>query len=149
LPKDPSGDYGGDEGWARLALEVPGGFAGIYLDDDGRPVLLLTHPEKKEDAIAALSTRQFVGLPDGTSLRDAIVKRAKWDFAQLYDWAHSRKLRISVQVLTSDIDEVHNRLDYGVLQRDVATAKADFKKLSLPAGLVNVHAQTPVILDSR
>lgn len=144
LLEDSSMFSSGDIAWARLALEVPGGFAGIYINDDRRPVLRLTQPEKKQAAMAILSTRQVAYLPSGINLSDAIVERAKWDFAQLYDWSRYVTPRIGTGVIMLDIDEVHNRITMGVLERDRARIAADLTKLSLPTGLVSVQAQTPV-----
>jgi hypothetical protein len=144
----------GDMKWAKLALEVPGGFAGIYLDDDGKPVLLLTHPEQKDAAIAALANRQLVYLPPGTELRDATVKRARWDFAQLYDWSQylrndrSPSLGADMGASTFDIDEVHNRLAITVAPAGLKAAKASLRKLSLPRGLVSVEPASPICLDT-
>lgn len=138
----------GDMQWAKLALQVPGGFAGIYLGDDGKPVLLLTHPEKKHAAIAALATRQFVYLPPGAELRNATVKRARWDFAQLYDWSQQLMAIVGrAAPSTLDIDEVHNRIAVTVPPENLKRFREDLNKLSLPRGLVSVGLYSPICVD--
>ena len=145
---DTSRSARGDAPWAKLALEIPGGFAGFYLGDNGKLVLLLTDPEKKHEAIEALSARQPAVLPPGTDLNDATIKRVRWNFAQLYDWLrYLGSKNLGGRVITVDLDEVHNRIAFGVLKSDVATVRANIKKLRLPKGLVSVQAQPPIILD--
>ena len=134
-----------DSTWVRLAREVPGGFAGIYLNDHGALVLALTQPEKKLAAIAALSPQ--LALPSGMNLRDAIVERVRWDFAQLYVWSRYVLPKIEGRVVIADLAEQHNRIEIGVLQRDTASVNADLKKLSLPIGLVSVEVGGPICLS--
>jgi len=136
-----------DSTWVRLAREVPGGFAGIYLKH-GALVLALTQPEKKLDAIAALTARHLE-LPPRVDLRDAIVERVRWNFAQLYDWSRYVFPRVHMKGLVmADLDELHNSVTIGILQQDTASVNADLKKLSLPSGLVRVEAYaSPVCVN--
>jgi hypothetical protein len=70
-----------DEVWVRLAREVPGGVGGIFVDG-GVLHLWLVDPSKQSEAIAAMEASL---LYNGPSLRNAVVLKARWDFAQLAD----------------------------------------------------------------
>ena len=101
-----------DDRWAEAAREVPGGFAGKMLE--GGLVVFLVDTMQREAALAALAARN--GL-DGRDPKRVRVRKTRWDFAQLVDWYHYLGLHVwrDSGVVTSDIDEEHNRITYGVM----------------------------------
>ena len=74
-----------DTEWAMIAREVPGGFAGLYLEE-GRVVVLLTDTLQRAAALPALRQRMLRWRPD-LDYEGARVVQARWSFAELYDWS--------------------------------------------------------------
>lgn len=120
-------EHGRDARWAAIAREVPGGFAGFYVED-GRLVVLLTDTLQKDAALRALAPlRQRSHL----DLANARVAPARWDFAQLHDWwayIASRRVRFT-GVTMFDIDERGNRLVYG-FENAASLRRSDFPATS-------------------
>ena len=143
-----------DDQSAAIARWVPGGWGGFWLDSAGHPTVYLVHPEQRQDALADLYALG-IGKPL-YDVRTAQVRQGRWNFAQLYDWYRyinarwtdhvlGRALPLNGGVYSTDIDEVRNRLAYGV----DTTAKADFgtflSSLGLPCDLVTVFVTSPGI----
>lgn len=145
-----------DDQWAAIARWVPGGWGGFFLDSGGHPTVYLVHPEQRQNALADLYALG-IGKPV-YDVRTAQVRQGRWDFAQLYDWYRyindrwsayviRRAVPLNGGVYSTDIDEVRNRLAYGV----DTTAKADLgafvSSLDLPCDLVTVFVTSPGIPD--
>jgi hypothetical protein len=101
-----------DDRWAEAARELPGGFAGMILE--GGLVVFLVDTTQRDTVLAALAAR---GALKGRDLRRVRVRKARWDFAQLYDWYRYLGLHVwsDSGVVTSDLDEGANRITYGVM----------------------------------
>jgi len=134
-----------DDHWADLAERVPGGFAGtLYLD--GKPTLMLTHPEQASEAKNALvSDPSFRGF----NLMGAQVLQARWDFAQLVDWYNYLVRRASVWdtkgMVSGDKNERTNRIHFGI-ETDSGRRQL-MEKLSalhLPCDLIRIEIESPV-----
>jgi hypothetical protein len=134
-----------DEAWVELARTAPGGIGGIFLDA-GVGYLWLVDPSKRSEAIAAIAATslgiamQQTGFP----LQDAVVLKARWDFAQLADWyayVVSRALP-EVRWSSADIQEARNRLEFGVVD-EVARLdlESKLKTLDLPCNLIAIRIQ--------
>jgi hypothetical protein len=144
LPLDSRARRGlSDETWVTLAQEVPGGVGGIFMEQ-GVGYLWLVDPSKRTEAIAALAdTPLGIGLQQaGFPLKNAVVLKARWNFAQLADWyayVTSRAL-LGVQWTSADIQEARNRLEFGVISE---AARLDLenrlKALDLPCNLVAIE----------
>ena len=134
-----------DDQWARIAREVPGGFAGV-LYDNGQPVLMLTRPEEAQEAKAALASHFSPGFFD---VAHAEVRRARWDFAQLSDWYAYLDTqgiwRPGNGLRSGDKDEAENRIVYGVVD---AASRARFANeldaLGVPCDLVLLEIRAPI-----
>ena len=91
-----------------LARQVPG-YAGSFYEND-RFILLLTHPERAREMKAALTATGY------RSYDEALVRRARWDAAQIYDWqlyvAHVVGWERGVVSFSYDLPG--NRLLYGM-----------------------------------
>jgi len=132
-----------DTRWAELAARVPGGFAGV-LYEDGRPLLMLVHPEQGAAAKSALAPL----LPD-FDVAGASVRRARWDFAQLVDWYDYLTVATDVWatpgITLGDKDERLNRIVFGVTD---AAARERLETrlgaLDLPCDLVAVTVSGPI-----
>ena len=140
-----------DDEWARIARELPGGFAGVFFDTSpaqgarhvqGPLVVMLTDTSHREETLAALAPR-IAAMYGGRLLdvRGAIVRRARWDFAQLYDWSHYLMTTAWMRgdVTSSDIDEVRNHIAYGVVDEE-AKRRLEMRlaALGIPCELVIV-----------
>jgi hypothetical protein len=118
---------------------VPGGWGG-YFFQDGVFVTYLVDTTKVAEATAAL-------FDFGIHIRGAQVRQGRWDFAQLYDW----KLHIYAQsgaprFISTDIDEVRNRLVFGV--EDVAAGDSlatFFSSLALPCDLLVIELAATMV----
>jgi hypothetical protein len=139
-----------DEIWADFAREVPGGWGGMFYEQE-RLTMYLLEPSKRQDAIAALmQLLQGSGweevLPDLPSAR---VKQGRWDFAQLFDWyryINQHVWRVE-GVTVSDIQEQRNRLEYGAKDEDTKQRVTEvLTTLDLPCFLVAVEIRAPVVI---
>jgi hypothetical protein len=123
--------------WAALAARVPGGFAGVHMDN-GMPVLRLVDVSQAPEAKAALA-----GIFDERfDIADADVRAARWDYRQLMDWWYFLYLRKGIMPGASGymgVDVLQNRVQYGVedaRQRD--RILRELSALDLPCGLVHI-----------
>ena len=120
-----------DDEFERIARDEVPGFAGYYLDDEGRSVVLLVDPTQRAVAarVVVAAYRARVGLPAAP----AIIRAARYDFIQLKRW---RDVAIPLTrgdgVFTLDIDEVANKVRVGV--QDMAKA-AELQSALLAAGI--------------
>lgn len=157
---DSIGPYRGplyaDAQWAQYARQVPGGFGGLYYApgaerQPGPLTIMLVNPKERKAALETLA-QVFRGQPEERlvpQLPGAAVKQARWDFAQLFDWRrYLDRHAFSVQGLTSaDIDEVQNRIEYGV-ENEAARDRLNevLQQLGLPCHLVSIGIDPPVQL---
>ncbi|HXT15107.1 MAG TPA: hypothetical protein VN706_05725 [Gemmatimonadaceae bacterium] len=133
-----------DDTWARLARTIPGGFAGLFVDN-GQFTYLLVDPGKRSVAEPQL---RAAGLPVSSS---SVVRQARWDFAQLHDWMGfiERNLR-TPSISFDDIDEVNNRLSFGVPDTVALRAfETNLQQLNLPCNLVWVIQQGFATFEKR
>ena len=129
-----------DDHWADIAERIPGGFAGILYDLNGKPTLMLTHPEKAQEVKNALvsdySFRHF-------DLVGAQVLQARWSFAQLVDWfnylwVHTPMIEAK-GVVMGDKDEGTNRIYFGVETEAGREQLAEqLRSLGVPCDLVRI-----------
>lgn len=138
-----------DDEYARIADEVPG-FAGIYFDGSGVPVVLLKNSQAASEARGRLSELLLRGANGNAAqvaqvagqMASLRVEHARFDFRELYDWYKdmviSAAFAVSGVVMT-DIDERRNRIVVGV--RDGASlgrARASMAALGLPRDAYDV-----------
>jgi hypothetical protein len=134
LPPDPS-PPSGDAEWAEIARQVPGGWGGLF-KQGGTPVIYLVDPTKQSEAVDALFA---LGVGQPNDIRQAIVLKGRWDFAQLYDWYRYIQLRAGSPngLVFSDIDEARNRLHCAFENTDTkASFENSLQPLNLPCELV-------------
>jgi hypothetical protein len=134
-----------DEIWVTLAREAPGGIGGMFFDR-GVGYLWLVDPSKRSEAIAAIAAAGIE--PIGFALQDAVVLKARWNFAQLAEWhayVTSRAL-LGVEWSYADIQEGRNRLEYGVVdEAALRSLESRLKRLDLPCNLIAVEIRPPLI----
>lgn len=125
-----------DTEWAEVARVVPGGWGGAFLVNQ-RLTMYLVEPDSAEAAAEALN-ELGVGRELNLDFRTADVWKGDWDFAQLYDWRrYVRYLQVR-GIVSSDADELRNRITYHILEGDYATAMSRLEGASLPCGLIEV-----------
>lgn len=131
--------------WAAIARRTRGGWGGYFIDD-GTPTLYLLEPSKLEEAAEALRAE---GIPVASTV---VVKQGRWDFTELYDWYRylNPHLWAVEGVVSSDIQESRNRLEYGVIDEPTRVKMEKILAgLDVPCFLVAIEIQDyPVILAS-
>lgn len=138
LAPDADSAINQDARWAQIARRVPGGWGGFALED-GVPTIYLVDTAQRFEAINAL--RQQGGI-DGRMLgADVRVRRARWDFSQLYDWSrYLTPLLANTGIQSVSIDVKGNRLVYGMATiGDLAGIEHRLASLSAPCFLVAVR----------
>ena len=125
-----------DDDWADIARQVPGGYAGIILEN-GTPVVFLVDTTQRQQAIAGLQGR--LSVPGGFA--NAKVRAARWDFAELAEWYRYLQIEpLGAQISFADIDEAKNRIAFGAPD---STSRAKMNqalaKLDLPCYLVAIE----------
>jgi hypothetical protein len=146
-----------DNYWlGELARDVPGRFAGLYIGSpappyigrsvqgDRRVVVLLADTTNVERALAALEPH-FADLSTRSArFRDAVVRKARWDFAQLLEWEH-----VLVPVVREVIDRrpfgggvsvVRNRVTFSLPDSTaMRLVERRFAALDLPCDLIHLE----------
>jgi hypothetical protein len=136
-----------DARWAQIAREVPGGFAGLYLEppiegnrSPQRLIVRLVRPEMRDQVIGTIASRLRATYQ--VDFETAAAQRARWDWAQLYDW-HAYLVPHALKVgdlREADLNEVRNRIEYGVVSDSARTELLrHFEQLGVPCGLVDVR----------
>lgn len=106
-----------------MARRVPGGFGGVYLDDDGVLTVLLTEPAREAEARASLATEPFLqaraSAPGGAAfnVQSARIATADYTHDQLHGWLDGilQSLRNADVTATKSGVSVHrNRIVLGV-----------------------------------
>jgi hypothetical protein len=130
-------------GWyydPRVSLASAVGFAGLYVDTDQTPVILLVDPARADAA------RREVGLVLELDTTTARIKSAKYDFAQLATWKNVMNAVWAAvpQVTGLGIQEDHNAISVGVSTMDSADSARAFAVSScVPADAVLVVELPP------
>jgi hypothetical protein len=129
-----------DDHWADIAERIPGGFAGILYDLNGKPILMLTNPEQAPEVKKALvsdySFRHF-------DLTGAQVLQARWSFAQLVDWYNYLWDHTSIVktkgMVGGDKDEGTNRIYFAVeTEAGRQQLTEQLRALGVPCDLVRI-----------
>ena len=151
------GDRSSDAMLADLSRRAPGGFAGVFYEGSGpasssgrptlgRPVLLLTDPSQASAAKAAIAP----ALPN-FDVAGAEVRKARWTFAQLYEWYRylgngPSGFWSAPNVTMSDINEVRNRIEVGVADEPSrAELTRRLSSINLPCDLIHVLIVPPAV----
>ncbi len=110
--------------------------------DDGVPTIYLVEPALRSEAIDALIA---FGVGQEFDMRNARVRKSRWDFGQLYDWRWYIDIRIgsAAGLIFRDIDEFQNRLVYGVVAAEKEAFNARLEYLDLACELVIVETRRP------
>lgn len=130
-----------DDAYVSISNTVPGGFAGLFLED-GKVVLTFVDPARAnqsrreiKDAFAdqGLAFR-------GIDIESAEFRAALWTFAELDEWYRFTMPRLNESasgVSLSDIDERANTISFGVID-ETARARLESRALALgvPCNLV-------------
>jgi hypothetical protein len=138
-----------DEEFLHLATVVPGGFGGLFWDEQGRPNVYLTDTSKRAGAVTAVATSlrsRYVSLRQGQrpNLNDIQILQGQYDFPTLIRWRGQLGLeaaRIPGLVML-DADERRNRVFAGV-----ESAEAE-QQVREALGRLNIPAEA-VIIERR
>lgn len=140
-----------DEIYAQMARDNPG-FAGLYLDPDGKTlhVLVKTSASPAETAAVERAVRSHLARYDGPQPDKIEIDPAKYDFAELKEW-YDRMGPVVWAVpglVFTDIDEVKNGLRIGVETAEARElVEQRLAELGIPNELVEIEISPPVVDD--
>ena len=136
-----------DDAYESISQSVPGGFAGVFFEDD-HYVMTFVDPPKADQARAAIQ-QAFVNFGVGGTridARTAEIRGVRWTFAELAEW--DRYILISIHnnpvagISSSDIDEHANTLSFGVIdETSRAHLEARLASLGVSCNLVTTVIQ--------
>jgi hypothetical protein len=135
-----------DEEYLQLEDSIPG-FAGLYYDESGTPVVNLVDEQHGQvaDRIASrfLKERSHVAAASGAKRH----KKVKHDYRTLMRWRGLARdhLFTRPEVLALDIDEAKNLLRIGVRSpADIATISRDAERLGMQVEVVTMIVPDPI-----
>jgi len=106
-----------DREWAQVAKEHPG-FAGYYIDDAGRTVLMVSDAQRIEALKSEMlgSAKSASETAESESVSETLITReVAFDYAQLYAYKQQLHNMLSEPgVVYVDLDEVNNRIVVGI-----------------------------------
>lgn len=130
-----------DDAFVAVANSAPGGFAGIFYEDD-HFVLTFVDPataERSRAEIAAILASHRIGGP-GFDAQTAEIRGARWTFAELDEWYRyigPKVFTTESGVSSSDIDERANTIAFGVIDEPSrARLEANLASLNVSCNLV-------------
>jgi hypothetical protein len=133
-----------DEEMAIVANNEVKGFAGLYRQEDGTPVVLLTDPSQRGAAQRYLATRLGKGRGSRAGgVEKMVVRTVAYDFAQLKQW-HDQLggLFARGDVYMTDVDEARNQVFVGVRdQTAIGEVRSAAARLGIPAAALRVETQ--------
>lgn len=110
-----------NDSYAEISRTAPGGFGGIFVDDNSHWVLLFVDPaaanNARDQVKEAFETLAFGGGPPVDWVR-AEFRGARWSFAELDEWFRYIVPKIGQTgsgVSLMDIDEKANTINIGVI----------------------------------
>ena len=135
-----------DAQMAAVSRSVPGGFAGLFLED-GKQIMTFVEPD-----IAARSRQQIKAGFEAEGLSffqfnvmTAEIRPARWSFAELEEWSRYLLPPVFRQengVSSWDIDEKANTISIGVIDEASRTKVEErLKELKASCNLVTTHLQ--------
>jgi hypothetical protein len=133
-----------DDAFVSVSTELPGGFAGLYLET-GRTILLFVDPVAGAAARLEVGTRLHAHGIDfaNVNYETAETRPARWSFNQLDEWYRYIIPRLRVEGLNSwGIDERANTISLGVVDEAAQVrAEAAIAGLNIPCNLVTTRIQ--------
>lgn len=127
-----------DEEFTRMAQEVPG-FGGYYYDAAGALNVVLTQPSAQVEAVrAVLSARRIPGS------ERMITQQGQYDFAELSRWRARLDAEQLSDLISTDVDEVRNRIAVGMARADRGELVAALARLLIPEAAVLIEEAEPL-----
>jgi hypothetical protein len=136
-----------DDDFVAIANSVPGGFAGVFVENN-HAVVTFVNPVLANEARAviteALVSRGF-GSPN-IDLAHAEFRGARWTFAELDEWYRyitPKAFTLTSGISTTDIDEKANTIAIGVIdEASRAQLEAQLASLHVSCNLVTTTIQS-------
>ena len=147
----PFGGRVPDDAYVAISQSVPGGFAGIFFEDN-HFVLTFVDPEAANAAraqIAQAFAARNIGGP-GFSVANAEFRGARWTFAELDEWFRYMILKgvggSGSGVSSIDIDEKANTVAFGVIDETARNLlESQLASLNVSCNLVTTVIQSYAI----
>jgi hypothetical protein len=138
----------GDQDFIATAQVVPG-FGGMYIDENAIPTVYLVDTAQAPAAQADVDFlldgyHRIIG--DGRVARREIrVLQGDYDFLQLSEWEQrARRLLGTYGVLSTDVDEVKNRVALGIEADDMRSqVESGLRRLNIPLAAVVIELSPP------
>jgi hypothetical protein len=135
-----------DDAYVSIAQSVPGGFAGVFFEDN-HFVLTFVDPAKANEARSeiqqAFASRGVGG--SGMDVATAEIRGARWTFAELDEWFRYIIPKLSGPgsgISSWDIDEKANTISFGVIDETArAQLEARLAALGVSCNLVTTRIQ--------
>lgn len=144
----PFGPRVPDDAFVAISQSVPGGFAGVFLEDNTHLVLTFVDPETANAARPqiqeAFDSRHVGGL--NFNAANAEIRGARWTFAELDEWFRyiimNKVGGPGSGVSFVDIDEKANTVSFGVIDETARSLlEARLASLNVSCNLVTTVIQ--------
>lgn len=135
---------GTDGLFLRLSERIPGGFAGLYVGEDGKLHMWLTDPSQAPAAVAELQ-RFYAGTNREAQAADVVVENADFSWPALYAWYMDLLDEVwrHSEVVATDIDERANRIRIAVESRSaIQNIKAGIAHIPVPETAVEFDVRS-------
>ena len=136
-----------DDNWAELARTLPGGFAGIYIDN-GKLVVNFVDPEAGKAALPQIMQSSSAQPADKTLWERPDLAAVRWNFAQMYEWQYYiYSLQQFAGMTASDVDEKRNSVTFGFIDEAARNSFiGTMNAAKVPCNLVLTEIRSPASL---
>ncbi len=123
-----------DEEWRQVADLVPG-FAGVMLDDQGLPVVMVSS-DRDAPAARAYAAAAYHGAT-GRDAPSVSVKEVKYSYRSLDGWRRSILNLRPEGLVMLDVDEARNQIELGIAEPDESLLASISGTLGIPADAIH------------
>jgi len=142
--------------FSEIAERIPGGFGGVYYDEDGRLTIVLQDPGQAEAARAAFSEEavireRFEDRPGVEGqLADLRTVEGNWAYNTLYAWYRELMEELDLTPISSSIRVKENRIRIGVRNdHQLQEVRSAAGRIGIPGEAVHAHEATPVFVSGH
>jgi hypothetical protein len=129
-----------------MAQRVPGGFGCVFFDDNGEFTVVLSDPDRHQEARVALASEPFLQLrqddPGGErfDVQRARVQQGTFPYDQLYEWYYLLRSNLPISPRTGAITVSRNQISIGVANEgQIPVVQEAIRKAGIPAEAVRTR----------
>ena len=133
---------------AAISQSVPGGFAGIFYEDNSHLVLTFVNTAVANESRATIQ-QAFNASNFSVDVSKAEFRSARWSFAELNEWYRyiTTKLDWPSGVSFTDIDEKANTINIGVIDETArGLLESQLAALNVSCNLVTTVISPPITI---